>query len=194
MASDPTNVTTHELDGMSYLEYCTGASPTTADLPCVLLLHWMGSGPQAMLPICAGYPQPARFLLPFGPLPLGDAYTWFPLDFYDQPLAEQGATIQAIADRLASFLRAVSQQTPYRGKAAVSWRSITRIRSVWRCRWLAVWCRSFAQLMRFPRSSARRSGCFMALMISSCRSRWRRRRSAGFSSRASTRILRAIPA
>lgn len=119
MVSAPTNVTTHELDGITYLEYCTGASAASESLPCVLVLHWMGSGPQAMLPICAGYPQPARFLLPFAPLPLGDAYTWFPLDFYDQPLAEQGATIRAIADQLAGFLRSVSQQTPYRGKAAV---------------------------------------------------------------------------
>lgn len=118
MASD-LKVTTHELDGIRYLEYCTGTDAPSAELPCVLVLHWMGSGPETMLPICSAYPGAARFLLPFAPLPLGDAYTWFPLDFYDQPLTEQGTTIRAIADQLAGFLRAVSRQSPYRGRAAV---------------------------------------------------------------------------
>jgi phospholipase/carboxylesterase len=101
--------TAHELNGIPYLEYCAGSSAPPEDGPLVVVMHSMAIGPRDMLPLCASFPGPARFILPQGFYPFEGGYSWFQPSFYQDEPAAQGAVLRETADRLAGLLAGLAE-------------------------------------------------------------------------------------
>jgi phospholipase/carboxylesterase len=102
---------------LTYEELTLGAAK-----PEVLLvaLHYSGSTPDFWRPLLADWRTPTRVLLPRGPLPRRQGFTWFPAEHERQDAAQKTADVERMADGLAALIRDVRAAHPELRRVAVT--------------------------------------------------------------------------
>jgi len=72
--------------------------------PLIVALHGLGDSPAGFQGLFERFPAPARFLLPAGPEPRGDGFSWYPYPAADDEALAAG--LAASADRVAQLIAA----------------------------------------------------------------------------------------
>jgi phospholipase/carboxylesterase len=90
--------------------------------PEVLLvaLHYSGSTPAFWKELLQGWELPTYVVLPQGPLPRREGFTWFPADHEQKAASEKAADVECMAARLAQLIREVRAAHPGIRRVAVT--------------------------------------------------------------------------
>ena len=108
------------LGGLRYVEVVSGGALADDRLPMIVLLHGMGLRPRMFAALLGSFPLRARFILPYGYLPAGQGFAWFPARTAAlAPGAQLDAALPAVADQVASALLAIRGARPTLGKMMV---------------------------------------------------------------------------
>src|SRR5215218_3517176 len=78
----------------------------------LVALHYSGSTPDFWKPLLAGWRTPTRVLLPRGPLPRRQGFTWFSAEHEQQDAAQKTADVERMAERLTALIRDVRAAHP----------------------------------------------------------------------------------
>lgn len=105
------------LGDLEYLEVIPKGPGAAARLPMVVIVHGMGDRPRAEW-IKPDAPK-VRYVMPRGPLPYGDGFSWFRYRVGDANPSLPGE-VEAAVGRLAGALRGLLRQKATRGRAVLS--------------------------------------------------------------------------
>ncbi len=111
----PEVTTTHEADGVRWLEHMTGGARADERVPLIVALHAMDADPADLLELMQGYRGRARIILPYGH-PSGGRYQWFTSvgdDLSAPAIAQETA-------RLAAAITRWTRSGPTLGKPIVT--------------------------------------------------------------------------
>jgi phospholipase/carboxylesterase len=103
--------------GIHFLERITGGARASDPLPLIVAIHGRGGRPEHFGRALAALSLPARVILPYGPEPLGDGFSWFG-DWTDD--AQFAALCRGAADRLAAMIADLVHRRPTVGKPIVT--------------------------------------------------------------------------
>ncbi len=96
------------------------AQARSSGLPLVIAIHGLGDKPESFAAFYRGLAVPARVVLPTGPTPWGDGYSWFSLGARDSHSDKGGGSIRDAVEQLARFIKALRTSEPARGKTIVT--------------------------------------------------------------------------
>jgi len=98
----------YTVGGLRYLEVVSGGAAKDDALPMIVLLHGMGLRPRMFAAILGSFPERARFILPYGSLPAGQGFAWFPARTATLgPAAQLDAVLPGAAEQVTSALTAI---------------------------------------------------------------------------------------
>ncbi|HET9450005.1 MAG TPA: dienelactone hydrolase family protein [Aggregicoccus sp.] len=103
--------------GLTYETYTVGAAEPEAML---VALHYSGSTPGFWRPLLEGWGAPARVVLPRGPWPRREGFTWFAADHEHKATAQKTADVEQMAARLAGLIRELRATHPRIRRVAVT--------------------------------------------------------------------------
>jgi phospholipase/carboxylesterase len=106
-----------EAAGLHFVERITGGARASDPLPLIIGIHGRGGRPDHFGRALSELSLPARVILPYGPQPLGDGFTWFG-DWTDD--AGFAALSRHAADRLAAMITDLVRRRPTVGKPIVT--------------------------------------------------------------------------
>jgi len=86
----------------------------------LVALHYSGGTPDFWNEYVQDWGAPVRVLLPQGPLPRREGYTWFPPDHEKKDAAGKLADLEQMGARVADLIRAVRSQHPEIRRVAVT--------------------------------------------------------------------------
>jgi phospholipase/carboxylesterase len=86
----------------------------------LVALHYSGSTPAFWREYVESWGAPVRVLLPQGPIPRREGFTWFPLGHEEKDEAAKLADVEAMAVRIAKLIRDVKQEHPELRRVAVT--------------------------------------------------------------------------
>jgi phospholipase/carboxylesterase len=102
---------------LAYEDYTLGG-----DEPGALLvaLHYSGSSPAFWKELLQGWETPTRVVLPRGPRPHREGFTWFPADHEQKTAVDKAADVERMAERIAQLVREVRAAHPGIRRVAVT--------------------------------------------------------------------------
>jgi phospholipase/carboxylesterase len=109
-----------QLDGLYALEVVFGGADFDAPLPTVWSFHGRGDRPRVPGGPFDGMPAPYRVVVPRGPLPLGEEWSWLPYRVAEGRTAELTEALLARVDELGRAMRLHAERVPYVGRAIVT--------------------------------------------------------------------------
>lgn len=115
----PPSASVTEAAGVRFLERLTGGSAAGDKVPLIVAIHGRGDRPESFVQLFAGFPLPARLIVPYGGEPLGDGFSWFTSAAGADP-AGFAAGVARAAHRLAPMIRALAEARPTAGKPIVT--------------------------------------------------------------------------
>jgi len=118
----PPTILEGEVGGLKYLEVVPGHVAPEGRLPMLVAIHGLGSHPRHFLRAFQGLREPVRLILPQGPTPHRNGFSWFPLARADAgaDLGPMEAGIRASAARIARLLATLVPARPTVGKPIVT--------------------------------------------------------------------------
>jgi phospholipase/carboxylesterase len=113
----PTPASAAKAEPLIFKEYTVG---TTEPEGLLVALHYSSATPEMWDDLVTDWGAPVRVLLPRGPWPRRDGFTWVPADHEDKDLAGKTADIEAMAERIAALIDQVRRQHPTIRRVAVT--------------------------------------------------------------------------
>ncbi|WP_426753775.1 alpha/beta hydrolase [Myxococcus sp. Y35] len=102
---------------LTYETYTVGAGEPEAML---VALHYSGSTPGFWRPLLEDWRTPTRVVLPRGPHPRREGFTWFAAGHEQKATAEKTAEVEQMAARLAELIRELRAAHPRIRRVAVT--------------------------------------------------------------------------
>jgi predicted esterase len=94
------------------LEHVTYAIGSPRPEALIVALHYSGSTPAFWEPLLKDWSVPVRVLLPQGPHPRREGFTWFPADHEQKDEAGKVRDVELMAARIAALIVAVRREHP----------------------------------------------------------------------------------
>lgn len=98
-----------EPQGLTYKEYTLGAPAPDALL---VALHYSGSTPEFWDELLNDWGAAVRVVLPRGPRPHREGFTWFPVDHEQKEKTAKTADVEIMTDRIARIIREIRLAHP----------------------------------------------------------------------------------
>ncbi|HFE44425.1 MAG TPA: hypothetical protein ENJ18_02880 [Nannocystis exedens] len=106
--------------GIRYLEMIVGGAKVEDSLPMVVAIHGLGDRPEHFAELMRGLSQPVRVILPAGIIDTDEGFSWFDLRARDPDVEALSAGVATAADRLATFVDAISAARPTTGEPIIT--------------------------------------------------------------------------
>lgn len=103
-----------------FVEHVTGGADNSDSLPMVVALHYMTGTPQTSARDYGDLDFPARVILVAGKTPLGNGFSFFSADYYDQPMDFQEREALSVASELADLIKDLRETRPTKGRTMVT--------------------------------------------------------------------------
>jgi phospholipase/carboxylesterase len=102
--------------GLDYIEMVSAGADPASPLPMIVAIHGLGATPENFLPVFEGLTVPARIILPRGPKPQGDGYSWFEM----AAGTDRTRALLEAADEVSQFIEVMTHERPTSGKPVVT--------------------------------------------------------------------------
>jgi phospholipase/carboxylesterase len=106
--------------GLYYIEVILGDADFDDPLPLVVLLHGRGDRPRVPGGPFAGAPTPMRLIMPRGPRPLGEGFSWLPVSITQGKTDVLAASLRARAHHVAALIETIRTSRPTVGRPIVA--------------------------------------------------------------------------
>ncbi len=103
-----------------YLEMIVGSAKVEDSLPMVIALHGLGDRPEHFAELMRGLSKPMRVILPAGIIDTEEGFSWFDLRARDPDVEAFSTGVTTAADRLATFIDAISAARPTTGEPIIT--------------------------------------------------------------------------
>ena len=102
---------------LTYETYLTGKADPAAELPAIVLLHFMGSNPDQIFELLlSNFDFPTRVIAPYGQYKHEGQHSWFPDSLYNESERDQGRFVDEIVEILLENAETWKQEFPVRGR------------------------------------------------------------------------------
>lgn len=105
---------------LEYVEVLTAGARSEETLPMIVVIHGLGDEPARIAEIFGTLKVPARLILPRGPDPWGDGYSWFPVVPAHGAKSVRGSDLARSAARIASLVDELVKTKATRGRPFVT--------------------------------------------------------------------------
>lgn len=106
--------------GIRYLEMIVGSAKVEDSLPMVIAIHGLGDRPEHFAELMRGLSKPMRVILPAGIIDIEEGFSWFDLRARDPDVEALATGVATAADKLTTFIDAISAARPTTGEPIIT--------------------------------------------------------------------------